>query len=576
MTDLEELFQDAAAFAEQGEHAPSDPVGQVARARVARRRRQWTMIGVPAAAAVAVVGIAVAASLLPLHHDGAVATRDASAPTAFVALVSGRAGTFDAEDGHRIRDFGPARAIATAPDGVWTSSGTGCRSVLRFFHAGQSSFLDAEIPIEGYVGALAISPQGRTLAFTVAREKQEPTAAGKGRLSFAGTLPCGTPDLIVRDARTGMQRTWDGTADSGDISQLAWSADGTTLAFQTTVCCDASVTLHVLNVDDAMTPVTQVPSPRTDNPACRYTLPAFKGDTLLAVRQCDDGTELVGIGTAKDETVQSLPFSDPVALAVADKAVLISKYGTDTTPGELVRIDPDGTQVPLGTGFSQPTWAAPGSTEPTAEPTDTGLLTPMPEASPAPQASTDAAASCTYRSTPQARRWPTTTARDVGLPPSTPTAPPAQVTIHTNRGDITLSLRAQTPCTVNSFTHLIRNGYYDDTPCHRLTTAGIYVLQCGDPSGQGTGGPGYTFDDEALEGTTYPAGTVGMANSGPGTNGSQFFLVYKDTQLDPNYTVFGHITAGLDVLAKIAAGGSTPAQDGKPNLPVQIASVTLR
>jgi peptidyl-prolyl cis-trans isomerase B (cyclophilin B) len=569
MTDLEELFQDAAAFAEQGEHAPSDPVGQVARARVARRRRQWTMIGVPAAAAVAVVGIAVAASLLPLHHDGAVATRDASAPTAFVALVGGRAGTFDAEDGHRIRDFGPARAIATAPDGVWTSSGTGCRSVLRFFHAGQSSFLDAEVPIEGYVGALAISPQGRTLAFTV----------GRGKRGSSAGLPCGTPDLIVRDARTGMQRTWDGTADSGDISQLAWSADGTTLAFQTTVCCDASVTLHVLNVDDAMTPVTQVPSPRTDNPACRYTLPAFQGDTLLAVRQCDDGTELVGIGTAKDETVQSLPFADPVALAVADRAVLVSKYGTATTPGDLLRIDPDGTQVPLGTGFSQPTWAAPGSTDPTAEPTVAASPEPTTEASTAPQASPDGAL-CTYRPRPSDNATPMgfspTTTRDVGLPPSTPTAPPAQVTIHTNRGDITLSLRAQTPCTVNSFTHLIRNGYYDDTPCHRLTTAGIYVLQCGDPSGQGTGGPGYTFDDEALEGTTYPAGTVGMANSGPGTNGSQFFLVYKDTQLDPNYTVFGHITAGLDVLAKIAAGGSTPAQDGKPNLPVQIAGVTLR
>src|SRR5947209_6377383 len=106
---------------------------------------------------------------------------------------------------------------------------------------------------------------------------------------------------------------------------------------------------------------------------------------------------------------------------------------------------------------------------------------------------------------------------------------------------------AAAPCTVNNFRSLIARHFYDNTPCHRLTTQGIYVLQCGDPSGKGTGGPGYTFADENLKGAKYPRGTVAMANSGPGTNGSQFFLVYKDTQLDPNYTPFGTITKGLDI-----------------------------
>ena len=150
------------------------------------------------------------------------------------------------------------------------------------------------------------------------------------------------------------------------------------------------------------------------------------------------------------------------------------------------------------------------------------------------------------------------------------------MTLHTNRGDITVALAgAQAPCTVNSIAHLARNHYYDATPCFRLTTQGIFVVQCGDPSGKGTGGPGYTFADENLRGSTYPAGTVAMANSGPATNGSQFFLCYQDTQLDPNYTVFGHITMGLDVLRDVAAGGTEPAGDGKPKFGLTIRSVDL-
>ena len=151
------------------------------------------------------------------------------------------------------------------------------------------------------------------------------------------------------------------------------------------------------------------------------------------------------------------------------------------------------------------------------------------------------------------------------------------VTLKTNLGDIELDLNtAKAPCTANNFRSLVARNYFDKTPCHRLTTQGIYVLQCGDPTGKGTGGPGYTFDDENLEGATYPRGTVAMANSGPGTNGSQFFLVYKDTQLDPNYTPFGTITKGLELLEGVAAGGSTPEGDGKPKKAVNSLDARAR
>jgi peptidyl-prolyl cis-trans isomerase B (cyclophilin B) len=144
-------------------------------------------------------------------------------------------------------------------------------------------------------------------------------------------------------------------------------------------------------------------------------------------------------------------------------------------------------------------------------------------------------------------------------------------------GKVTIALdAAKAPHTVNSFNFLAGQQYFDGTKCHRLTTEGIYVLQCGDPTGTGSGGPGYQFADENLTGATYPAGTVAMANAGPGTNGSQFFLVYKDTQLPPNYTPFGKITGGLDVVQKIAAGGVQGGTgDGAPATPVTLNKVTV-
>jgi len=161
----------------------------------------------------------------------------------------------------------------------------------------------------------------------------------------------------------------------------------------------------------------------------------------------------------------------------------------------------------------------------------------------------------------------------------------------TNQGNIGLQLdNAKSPCTVNSFASLAQQGFFNDTPCHRLTTSeGLAVLQCGDPTGQGTGGPGYQFDNEyptnqfqpddpALqEPVVYPRGTLAMANAGPGTNGSQFFLVYKDSHLPPNYTVFGTIDqTGLATLDKIAAAGTADgSQDGKPKDDVQVKSIQL-
>ncbi|MBV2354481.1 peptidylprolyl isomerase [Streptomyces sp. J2-1] len=154
----------------------------------------------------------------------------------------------------------------------------------------------------------------------------------------------------------------------------------------------------------------------------------------------------------------------------------------------------------------------------------------------------------------------------------------------TTCGDIDIALKASAaPHTVNSFDFLAGKGYFDHTKCHRLTTNGIYVLQCGDPTGVGSGGPGYTIPDEnlkdpSLKGNSYPAGTVAMANTGQAhTGGSQFFLVYKASPLPPQYTPFGTIDKkGLAVLDKIAkAGDSTGSGDGAPNATVVINKATV-
>ena len=202
---------------------------------------------------------------------------------------------------------------------------------------------------------------------------------------------------------------------------------------------------------------------------------------------------------------------------------------------------------------------------------------PSPSEAPSPSASASAAAlppgTCAYE--PSER--PAST--DVPLPPTegVETEQVYEVTLTTDRGDVVFEAdSAAAPCTINSLRSLAEAGYFDGTPCHRLTTEGIQVLQCGDPTGTGSGGPGYAFADENLEGATYGRGTVAMANAGPGTNGSQFFLVYGDSPLPPAYTPFGTITQGLEVLDEVAEGGSEQAGDGAPVQPVNIETVTVQ
>ena len=154
-------------------------------------------------------------------------------------------------------------------------------------------------------------------------------------------------------------------------------------------------------------------------------------------------------------------------------------------------------------------------------------------------------------------------------------------TFKTNCGDIVVQADGKNaPVTVFLLGVMARAGYYDQTLCHRLTTAGIYVLQCGDPTATGSGGPNFTFRDENLPASSannYPAGTLAMANSGPNTNGSQFFFVYADTTLSPAYTEWGKVTKGLDILKSIAIQGTANgSSDGAPKQSVAIESVSVK
>jgi peptidyl-prolyl cis-trans isomerase B (cyclophilin B) len=134
------------------------------------------------------------------------------------------------------------------------------------------------------------------------------------------------------------------------------------------------------------------------------------------------------------------------------------------------------------------------------------------------------------------------------------------ITLSTNCGEIVIAaFGTKAPLTVTSEAYLANSGYYNNSICHRMVTSGIFIIQCGDPTASGSGGPKWTVPDENLPsgtGNTYPAGTVAMANSGPNTNGSQFFFTYKDgSQLGPNYTIWGKVTKGLDILNYIASKG---------------------
>ncbi|RAY17221.1 peptidylprolyl isomerase [Actinomadura craniellae] len=156
-----------------------------------------------------------------------------------------------------------------------------------------------------------------------------------------------------------------------------------------------------------------------------------------------------------------------------------------------------------------------------------------------------------------------------------------KVTVETNLGDISMELDGKkAPCTVNSFTHLAKKNFFDKTNCHRLTTEGIKVLQCGDPSGSGSGGPPYRFPNEGTgdpqKMKKYGKATVAMAHSQqPDSNSSQFFMVYGDSQLPDDYTIFGKILSGTDILEQVAGAGSEPKGDGAPKKKVTIQDVTV-
>jgi peptidyl-prolyl cis-trans isomerase B (cyclophilin B) len=206
----------------------------------------------------------------------------------------------------------------------------------------------------------------------------------------------------------------------------------------------------------------------------------------------------------------------------------------------------------------------------------TSSATPSASASASASASTQAepATTCTYKASG-------TAARNVGLPPAKPDYQAGyQATIHTNRGDVVINLlNSKATCTVNSFVYLAAKKYFNSTHCHRLTTIDPFVLQCGDPTGTGSGGPGYTFNNENLAGARYTEGTVAMANGGANTNGSQFFIVYKNSTLGPSYTPFGEVVKGLGIIQNVAKAGSDNANgsgDGHPKEKVVIESVTIK
>jgi peptidyl-prolyl cis-trans isomerase B (cyclophilin B) len=196
----------------------------------------------------------------------------------------------------------------------------------------------------------------------------------------------------------------------------------------------------------------------------------------------------------------------------------------------------------------------------------------------------------------------TPAAKKVSLPAATPDFTSSyQATINTNLGKLTFNLlNSKATCTVNSFVHLAQAGYFDNTQCHRLLTSGIYVLQCGDPyatagaklscsstSKIGTGTPGYDFASENLTGAKYPTGTVAMANEGTAnSNGSQFFIVYKDStsglngSTGPSYTPFATVSSGLGIVQNVAKDGYScqyaQAGGGVPKKKVIIDSVTIK
>jgi len=271
--------------------------------------------------------------------------------------------------------------------------------------------------------------------------------------------------------------------------------------------------------------------------------------TLLVLVLLGTTAILVGSGTfTKSDTPVALPSDTPSPSA--------SPSGSPANPES-------------GTATSVPaTDATTAPNTPSASPSASTAPTSASSAAP----TTISSVNCTYtRSSGGNEKF-------TGLPPAKATPGAKTATVVTNRGTIVMQLNAAAPCTGNSFAFLASKNYFDGTKCHRLLNApGFTALQCGDPSATGSGGPGYAFADENLTGATYPRGTLAMANAGAGTNGSQFFFVFKDSQFSPNYTPFGKVVSGLDVLDAIAAEGTDNGQsDGAPKKTVTLSSVRIQ
>ncbi|MGQ4597796.1 peptidylprolyl isomerase [Nocardia sp. R6R-6] len=204
-----------------------------------------------------------------------------------------------------------------------------------------------------------------------------------------------------------------------------------------------------------------------------------------------------------------------------------------------------------------------------------------------------ATVACAYRDSAKPADKPANKPKADGIP-TTGVDAKVSVSMETSQGPIGLTLNnAESPCTVNSFVSLAAQSFFDGTNCHRMTAnEGLKVLQCGDPTGTGMGGPGYEFDNEyptdqyaqddpnaVQNAIIYKRGTLAMANAGPGTNGSQFFIVYADSELPPQYTIFGTVDANslgtLDKIAQVGQDNSNGPGDGKPKQPVTIQALRI-
>ncbi|MEV5968360.1 peptidylprolyl isomerase [Kribbella sp. NPDC051952] len=230
---------------------------------------------------------------------------------------------------------------------------------------------------------------------------------------------------------------------------------------------------------------------------------------------------------------------------------------------------PGGDSSPAAAPTELPSSAGPDN-KPASIPT--ALAAPLKRATPLP-----AEVSCAYKKSTEPASKPVKAPADG----KTKASGTSKVSLNTSIGDLQLTLNsAVAPCTVKNFLSLVGQKFYDNTKCHRLTVGeGLQVLQCGDPSGTGGGGPGYSFADEVYPTLKYGRGVIAMANAGANTNGSQFFIVYGDASaLGPQYTAFGTIDeAGLKLVDKVARAGVTPQSgpgDGAPITPVEIKTAT--